>query len=270
MKHLILAVAAVTAMTAHAQTASKNNTGPLPPAVQLAVTGGMKVEKKFEAAGGLTGWILSQGIGNNIVAFTPASGDVVVVGRMIDAKGQDLTRQYLEQHAPKPDYTEMWGELEKSSYTVAGTVKNPKSVIYVFKDPNCSFCHLAYKALQPYEEAGLQVRWVPVAFLAPDSMDKAAAMLNAKDGNAIVDELAADFGKKGKTYPKASAADKAKIEANGELMRKWGFQGTPAVIWKDKDGKVQAKPGMFRLSELPNITGLPEIPNNDPSLARFK
>ena len=270
MKHLLIALAAVGVLSAHAQSTPASSTGELPRAIQLAVAGGMKVEKKFEAAGGMTGWILSQGIGNNTVAFTPASGDVVLVGRMIDAKGQDLTRQYLEQHAPKPDYSGMWEELEKASYTVAGTVKNPKSVIYVFKDPNCSFCHLAYKALQPYEDAGLQVRWVPVAFLAPDSMDKAAAMLNAKDGNAIVDELAADFGKRKKTYPKASAADKAKIEANNELMRKWGFNGTPATIWKNKDGKVEAKPGMFRLSELPAITGLPEIPSNDPSLARFK
>jgi thiol:disulfide interchange protein DsbG len=53
-------------------------------------------------------------------------------------------------------------------------------------------------------------------------------------------------------------------------MRKFGAPGTPALAWKDRDGKVRFKVGVPRLSELPQITGLPAQPNADPDLAKFR
>lgn len=238
----------------------------IPAPLQMAVMGGMKIEKSFSAAGGLTGWILSQGVGNNMVVYTSPDGQVAIAGNMLDASGKNLTKQYLDQHAPKPDYSKMWGELEKSTWVAEGS---GKSIVYVFKDPNCGYCHLAWKALQPYVKAGLQVRWVPVAFLAPDSYDKAATMVNAKDGEAAVAEIHANYGKK-VAVPAASAEARAKLEANNKLMNSWGFRGTPAMLYKDKTGTVKAIPGMFSLSQLPEITGLPEQANNDPQLERFR
>lgn len=62
-----------------------------------------------------------------------------------------------------------------------------KNVIYVFFDPNCVFCHFAWKALQPYVKAGLQVRWVPVGFLKPTSAQRAAAIREAKTPTQALD-----------------------------------------------------------------------------------
>ncbi|MBR7914641.1 hypothetical protein KDX16_02130 [Burkholderia vietnamiensis] len=41
--------------------------------------------------------------------------------------------------------------------------------------------HLLWKALQPYENAGLQVRLIPIGFLRNDSTGKAAALLDSKE-----------------------------------------------------------------------------------------
>jgi len=69
---------------------------------------------------------------------------------------------------------------------------------------------------------------------------------------------------------RAHPAVAALIRDNGELMEQFGIAGTPGVIWRDKQGKVQVKGGMPRLSELPTITGLPEQKISDPELARFR
>ncbi len=69
---------------------------------------------------------------------------------------------------------------------------------------------------------------------------------------------------------KAPGALVAQLQANTQLMRKFGAPGTPALVWKDREGKVRFKVGVPRLSELPQITGLPAQPNADPDLARFR
>ncbi len=273
MKKTLFALAvALSAGATFAQSApSKDAVLQLPAPVQIAVQGGLKVEKKFDAEGGLTGWILSQGPGKNIVVFTSADGQVAISGTMLNAKGENLTRQYLEQYGPKIDYDKAWPKLEKSAWFAEGAKGDAvKSVIYAFLDPNCSYCHLAWKALQPYMKAGLQVRWIPVAFLRPDSINKAGELLDAKDADAAMDAQQASFGKSGKAAPAPSAATRAKLEANGKLMAELGFGGTPALLYKDAAGKVKTLDGMPRLSQLPGVTGLPEQQVTDPELARFR
>ena len=53
-------------------------------------------------------------------------------------------------------------------------------------------------------------------------------------------------------------------------MQRLGISGTPGVVWKDMQGKINVKGGMPRLGELPAITGLPEQKIDDPALAKFR
>jgi len=46
--------------------------------------------------------------------------------------------------------------------------------------------------------------------------------------------------------------------------------GTPALVWKDRDGKVRFKVGVLRLSELAQNTRLPRQPIEDPEQAKFR
>lgn len=269
MKKSLLALAASMLATAALAQANKP-TGPLPGPIAVAVTGGLKLENTFKAPGGMTGWVLSSGVDQNMVVYTSADGEVAIAGNMLDAKGTNLTKEHLTKYAPKPDYDKLWSELEDSTWIAEGAKGGAvKSTIYVFEDANCSFCHLAWKAFQPYQKAGLQVRWVPVAFLAKNSYDKAAAKLTAKDPSAAFTAYHQAYGAPN-TAPEAPPVLRAKVEANNKLMQTWGFRGTPAVIYKDASGKVMAAPGMPSMSKLPEITGLPAQPNSDPELARFR
>lgn len=244
-----------------------------PKVIQGAVDNGVKVVKTFPASSGLTGWVLMEG-GRYSIVFTTADKKSLLMGALIDENGENLSAQYAEKYIPKPDLGGLYRELEKSAYAIEGAAKEPKSVIYVFFDANCPFCHLAWKALQPYEKAGLQVRWVPVATLTPTSMPKAIEVMTASDKTAAFRKMEENHGKNLAPSPKAAESANptvaASIRKNGELMEKFGISGTPGLIWKDKNGKINVKGGMPRLSEIPMITGLPEQKIADPDLGRFR
>ena len=152
---------------------------------------------------------------------------------------------------------------------------NVKSTIYVFMDPNCIFCHYAWKAFQPYEAAGLQVHWIPLGFLKPDSAGKAAALLQAQDGPALMHELETKFSEKdesGGIKPLANvpSATQTKLNGNIKVFQDLGFDGTPTITYMTSGGRWADVSGLPPLSSLPGMLNLPEQPITDPSLQRFR
>ena len=266
---LITAASAVLALTPGAPTTAALVDN-LPPAIQVAVKTGMKVDKSFPAASGLTGWILTQD-GAPLVMYSTADGQTLIAGTLMDTKGTNLTAAYAEKYFEQPNLNKAIAKLEKSTYIVDGPKQGPvKSTVYAFLDPNCVYCHYTWQALRPYVEAGLQVRWIPVAYLRADSAGKAAAILEGEQSAAKgleTHELA--FNQGGIAAAKVSAGTKNKLDNNSKLMQELGFSGTPALIYKIKNDWF-SKAGMPRLSELPSLLSMPAIQNNDPDLQRWK
>jgi len=173
------------------------------------------------------------------------------------------------------DLDAKFARLEKADAVVEGAAKDPKFVLYVLFDANCLYCHLTWKAVQPYEKVGLQVRWIPVAYQQPSSVGRAAAIMLAPDRVAAmrINETRYDvkrFDGGIAPAPNVPAALAASFEENTQLMRDLGAPGTPVAAWRGGDGRVQVRIGMIRLSELPKITGLPAQRNDDPDLAKFR
>ena len=198
----------------------------------------------------------------------------VLVGTALLCTAALCEDQPKPQYASKPEYRALFLELEKAEVITEGA-KDAKSVLYVFFDPNCFYCNLTWKALQPYERAGLQVRWVPVAYQKPSSVGRAAAILGAPDRAAALHENEVNYDKPHfdggiKPMDKPQAELTAQLQANTDLMRKFGVPAVPVLIWKDNNGNVLIKPGVPRLSQLPGITGLPEQEVLNPELANFR
>jgi len=168
----------------------------------------------------------------------------------------------------------LFAQTQSADAVVEGPA-SAKHVLYAFFDANCFYCHLTWKALQPYEAAGLQVRWIPVAYQQPSSVGRAAAIMQAPDRAAAlrVNETGYDASKyDGGITPSADPSPvlAAQFEANTALMRAFGAPGTPLVVWKTANGAVRYKIGVPRLSELPSITGLPRQAVDDPDLKAFR
>jgi thiol:disulfide interchange protein DsbG len=244
----------------------------VPKVLNGAVSAGVKVIKQFPAASGLTGWVLSQG-GKYSVVYTTADGKTLIAGALVDERGQNLSQLYEAAQVPQPDLSAAFRQLEKTSYVAEGSSTNPKSVVYAFVDANCPYCHYLWQAVQPYQAAGLQVRWIPVAMLGPTSMPKAVSILAAADKAAAFRTMEENHGKPWNAPAGISATSHpalvAAIQKNGEAMDGFGIGGTPGIVWRDKQGKVRVQSGMPRLSELPGITGLPEQRNTNPGLEKF-
>ena len=171
-----------------------------------------------------------------------------------------------------------FAEIEKAAHIAEGAAQSKnaaKSMLYVFFDPNCWYCNLTWKALQHYEKAGLQVRWIPVAYQKPSSATRAAAIMQARDPAAALRENEMKYRVEsydGGIAPLAqpSPATQKALAANLALMQKIGAPGTPAVVWKDARGKIGFRNAVLRLSELPAITGLPEQKVPEPDLQQFR
>jgi len=172
------------------------------------------------------------------------------------------------------DAVALFAKVQSADAVVEGPA-SARHVLYVFFDANCFYCHLTWKALQPYEAAGLQVRWIPVAYQQPSSVGRAAAIMQAPDRAAALrlNETGYDASKyDGAITPSADVAPAlaAQLEANTALMRAFGAPGTPLVVWKSPDGAPHYKIGVPRLSELPAMTGLARQTIDDPDLKAFR
>lgn len=153
--------------------------------------------------------------------------------------------------------------------------KSVKSTIYVFMDPNCIYCHLVWKALRPYEAAGLQVHWIPLAFLKPDSAGKAAALLQARDSAALLKKLELGYNEKDESggiapLPSVPGETQAKLDDNAKLFQNLGFQGTPTIIYQGSGGRWADFGGMPKLVQLPDMLNLPAQPVTDPELQHYQ
>lgn len=256
-KLLLGALLALSGFTAGASTDTSDKTDAAQPIfVQQAIKGGMKVESSFDAGSGLTGWVLSSAPGQNIAIYSTDDGQRGIIGTLLDSRGANLTEEHIARYGSKIDYEAQWVNVEKSAYVSEGAKgKAVKKTIYVFKDANCGYCHQAWRLFQNYYDNGLEVRWIPVAFLARDSSNKAAAMLEASNPEGVIAQLHSEWGQRDssfKNYP-VSADSRGKLSANSILMRALGFQGTPAVVYKDGKGKVQVLPSTPTASDMDRI-----------------
>ncbi len=147
--------------------------------------------------------------------------------------------------------------LERADVVVEGPVK-PKQTVYVFFDPNCWYCNLTWKALQPYERRGLQVRWVPVAYQKETSATRVAAIFGAKDRLEAFRKNERHYHEEsydGGIQPARVVTQElaAALNANLKLMQRLGAPGTPALVWRDSRGSARVKVGRPSAAELEAI-----------------
>jgi len=210
---------------------------PLATMVNLGV---FHIRKRFATpVPGLSGYLLDQ---HGHYSIVYGIGDYVLAGALISPAGANLTAVYNHKYAPKPKYADVVAALKKGGALVSMGDPKAGKVLYVFEDPNCIFCHKLSLALAPYIKAGtLRVEIAPVAFVHPDSMGKAAAILSAKDpGRAWVDnERKFDTATEEGGYPAQAHPDRklvAAIRHNMKLMSQAGFGGTPGILYRDARG----------------------------------
>jgi thiol:disulfide interchange protein DsbG len=166
----------------------------------------------------------------------------------------------------------LWGQVTGSKYIIQGASDSAKkATLYAFFDPNCIFCHLSWKLSRHYYQEGLQVRWIPIAFLMTDSASKAAWVLLSADPSKALAE--GEGGWKGlqdgggafKEGPVTTEIQKT-LARNKKLFIDLGLTGTPGFVYKDPAGIVHTASGVSSKRTFASMTGLPYVPVEDPDL----
>lgn len=224
-----------------------------PAPIQALASKGVTIKGSLPAPAGFKGYVGSYQ-GQPMPVYLLPDGKHVVIGTLLDAQGNDLTQQPL-QAATAPSLSEAtWAELGKASWIAEGASK-PKRIVYVFTDTECPYCHKLWLATQPLLAGGdVQVRHIMVAVIAPQSLNRAAAILDASDPKRALHQHENTFGHS-IVQPLASvpAATEKRIAANVALMQKLGIHGTPATVYKDASGKIRMARGMLPDNRLKSI-----------------
>lgn len=206
---------------------------------------GFEVIKSFPAEGGLTGYA-GRIQGEPMMVYVTPDGHHALIGHLIDAKGNSLTDQHMTRFIPPPDYDRAWQRLEQDASWVVQGAGNAPHVVYAFTDPYCPYCHRFWDQAAPFVQSGkVQVRHVMVGVIKPKSIKAAAQILGAADPAAALVQHEKRFAQGGLELREHT--DKGGIEkvmANNDLMRALDVKGTPAVFYKDSQGKVRMVGGL--------------------------
>ncbi|MCF7202117.1 thiol:disulfide interchange protein DsbG [Pseudomonas sp. JM10B5a] len=226
-----------------------------PEPIRAVEARGAQVVGSFDAPGGLKGYAARYN-GQGIALYLTPDGEHVVIGSLLDAKGDDLTRAPLEKLVYEPLGKEMWSRLENSTWIADGRDDAPR-VVYMFSDPNCPYCNMFWKQARPWVESGkVQLRHIMVGMLRVDSLGKSAALLAASDPEAALEaHESAGKASKLKAQEKVSAAMRQKLDDNLMLMGETGAQATPAIFYMDAKGRLQQHQGAPQPEALEQIMG---------------
>jgi len=133
--------------------------------------------KQIEAPEGLIGWTGYKDEYPSTV-FISKDQKHYIVGNLFDSSGKNLTEEAIDQHVKGAVLDEIWKSLENSTWIQDGDTQ-AQTIIYVFNDPNCPYCHTFWKQARPLVESGkIQLRHIMVGVIRPSSKGQAATILN--------------------------------------------------------------------------------------------
>jgi thiol:disulfide interchange protein DsbG len=250
-----------------------------PEAIKIAQMNGIELIERFDTPLEYDGWVVKNKRDYNIWYSNKAG--YVFVGALLDPEGINLTAQFYSEKVPKKDHNAIFDGL---TVIKANPDANSDMPIYVFYEPFCGYCSVIHVQLQSYIDRGADVRWVPVAFLRKQQH-------KAKDGIATSEELVARMlgsanplevmlahesdkekqgGRGGLTVGVKPTEDLyAKMRFNSEVMRDFGFTGTPATFYIDKDGELKKLRGAKLLDKWSDLFGLKRMDSDDKRLSGF-
>ncbi|AMC33522.1 thiol:disulfide interchange protein DsbG [Janthinobacterium sp. B9-8] len=246
MKVIITVLVSSLLIMSHAQAASN-----WPAPIKALESKGMEVLDSFKAPGGVTGYaaLYQQ---QPVTVYLTADGKQAIIGSMVDSKGEPLNQAHVDQLFSN----KLWKQLEESHWIRDGN-KNAPRIVYMFTDPNCPYCNKLWNDARPWVNAGkVQIRHIMVGIIKSDSMGKAAALMTSKAPEAALYQHEKQHASGGvKPLAQIPKDARSKLDANYQLMQRFGAFATPVTFYKDSEGKMQKTQGAPPAEMLPKIFG---------------
>ncbi len=193
-------------------------------AIQKMMTENLKVPANdLKISNSPVSGLLEVEVQGQVIYVTP-DARYVLIGHMLDTKNKvNLTQEKVEK-----SQSIKWSDLPLSNALTWQKGKfSQKRQVAVFADPNCGFCKKMEHELQKADNITVHTFMIPI--LSEDSMTKAVNIW-CQPKNVDVWK---DWMINGKNPPIAMSNCKNPIQANAELARKIGVNGTPAIVFID-------------------------------------
>lgn len=212
---------------------------------EMVDAGNIQVVKQFPTdKDGLRGYIVKH---NSYRTVVYSEDGYLMLGPLYGPEGHDLSKQYMRKYKPKAHVGKVIHSLDANRMVTEGPKDAP--TLYIFADPNCIYCRRLYQRTQPLVTTGkLQVHWIMVGALGPSSMGRAATILEAKNPGATLAKNESNFdvvneqGGVAIGKPNPSLGDV--LDQNRQAMAALGSNGTPTVVYSDRDGDLKAHQGV--------------------------
>lgn len=204
----------------------------------------LSVLSTFPGPGNLHGFVLQPEGGQPMIMYVDDKGQYAVYGTVINGNGENVTEQDTEKYVKKYTAMKIADNLAETTPIKEGRDDAPYKLIVV-ADPNCSACNYSYNAMKPFIDKGdLQVNWILVYFVRPDSQAKAAAIMSAEDPGKAMAENEAGFNMKTEEGGIAPLTDIPQLllnqlEGNMKFMHDTGISSTPTLIFYTKEGELK-------------------------------
>jgi thiol:disulfide interchange protein DsbG len=106
-------------------------------------------------------------------------------------------------------------------------------VVYVFFDAQCPHCAALWEATKPLKSQARFV-WIPVGLLGDKSVAQGAAILNAADPVAAMEQNEASVRDHAGGISAMGITDEQRkaVQANTQLFTSFGFGGVPTIVGK--------------------------------------
>lgn len=225
--------------------------GQYPDAIQALVDKGLTVEAQFEAPGGLKGFV-GRNKGHPVALYLMPDGEHVVIGKMVDGFGQNVSAEHFRDWLPRPDLDDAWKKLGKATW-VAERSGEVDRIVYVFTDPNCGYCVVFREKAQSFLERGIELRHILVGVIQPSSLAKSASIIAADEPVKMLDFHDSQFPRDWLDEPENIPERlRTRIENNNRLMETLAVSATPSVFYRNEEGEVE------RIVGLPDDSALAE------------
>ncbi len=212
----------------------------------------VQVKETFPGPTGLTGMILQGQRSRLAVLYATNDGSTLIAGPLFDQKGANLSKAAYQRYAATHPQNSNDPENSVGNPLTEGIMERVETetrfipdgtgnrVIWIFFDPDCIWCHRLFVMINKHPlPENIQLRWIPVAFLKPDSKGKSEFIL--KQGYQALAQNEQVFDKKNEEGGAPTASDpelSRSIRKNSRLLSLVGNGGmeTPTILYRQKQG----------------------------------
>ena len=161
--------------------------------------------------------------------YSDAEGHYLVTGNVYDNTGAKLVN-VTEEQLKKDRLLSLsqFSDADEITFPATGT---QKSLIYVFTDVGCPYCHMLHKDVATLNQAGVTVKYIPFPRegMNSDSANVLSQVICSPDRSKA---MSAAFGQSTVEQQPSVATENctAAVEKGFQLGEKLGVQGTPAIV----------------------------------------